>query len=124
RRRRRGSARSDAGDGARPRRRAARDGAPGTASLMEILTPQQPWPSILLARAGRYDPDANDAFQAARAAGAWGAWEDNAGRMSPDSLIRAVADAGLRGRGGGGFPTGRKWYACATTQSPVHYAVG
>ena len=34
--------------------------------------------------------------------------------MSPDEVIQVVLDSGLRGRGGGGFPTGRKWQlACA-----------
>jgi NADH-quinone oxidoreductase subunit F len=30
-------------------------------------------------------------------------------RMSPDEVITTVKDAGLRGRGGAGFPTGMKW---------------
>jgi len=30
-------------------------------------------------------------------------------RMDPDEIIQAVKDAGLRGRGGAGFPTGLKW---------------
>jgi len=29
--------------------------------------------------------------------------------MTPEEVIKAVTDSGLRGRGGGGFPTGRKW---------------
>ncbi len=33
----------------------------------------------------------------------------NALKMSRDDVIKKVLDSGLRGRGGGGFPTGRKW---------------
>jgi len=29
--------------------------------------------------------------------------------MTPDDVIQTILDSGLRGRGGGGFPTGRKW---------------
>ncbi len=29
--------------------------------------------------------------------------------MSPEAIIKEVLDSGLRGRGGAGFPTGRKW---------------
>ncbi|MBQ0010653.1 MAG: NAD(P)H-dependent oxidoreductase subunit E, partial [Ruminococcus sp.] len=33
--------------------------------------------------------------------------------MTPDDVIKVISDSGLRGRGGGGFPTGRKWSLCA-----------
>jgi len=34
--------------------------------------------------------------------------------MTPDEVIQVILDSGLRGRGGGGFPTGLKWkFACA-----------
>ena len=29
--------------------------------------------------------------------------------MTPDDVIKTILDSGLRGRGGGGFPTGKKW---------------
>ena len=29
--------------------------------------------------------------------------------MTPDEVIQIILDSGLRGRGGGGFPTGKKW---------------
>ena len=43
--------------------------------------------------------------------------------MSPDDVIKVVTDSGLRGRGGGGFPTGRKWALCAPNKAPQKYVV-
>jgi NADH-quinone oxidoreductase subunit F len=42
-----------------------------------------------------------------------------AARLSPDELIDVVAASGLRGRGGAGFPTGRKWRTVADMASAV-----
>ncbi|MSM39750.1 MAG: NADH-quinone oxidoreductase subunit NuoF [Geobacter sp.] len=39
--------------------------------------------------------------------------------MNPASVIDEVKKSGLRGRGGGGFPTGMKWSFCAA--SPGHH---
>jgi NADH-quinone oxidoreductase subunit F len=39
--------------------------------------------------------------------------------MSPDEIIAMIEAAGLRGRGGGGFPTGRKWRTVASLHSPA-----
>ena len=30
--------------------------------------------------------------------------------MSPDEVIDVISKSGLRGRGGAGFPTGKKWH--------------
>jgi NADH-quinone oxidoreductase subunit F len=37
--------------------------------------------------------------------------------MSPEAVIREVKESGLRGRGGGGFPTGTKWESCRNAAS-------
>ena len=37
---------------------------------------------------------------------------------TPDQVIQVITDSGLRGRGGGGFPTGRKWALCAPNKAP------
>jgi len=37
--------------------------------------------------------------------------------MQPEEVIEEIKKSGLRGRGGGGFPTGRKWEACHNAPS-------
>ncbi len=47
--------------------------------------------------------------------------------MNPDEVIQTVKDAGLRGRGGAGFPTGMKWSFIRRIRRPTnreaHYLV-
>jgi formate dehydrogenase len=45
------------------------------------------------------------------------------GKRTRDELIKIVSDAGLRGLGGAGFPTGRKWTFVRAEQGPRMMAV-
>ncbi|MBQ8174846.1 MAG: 4Fe-4S binding protein [Clostridia bacterium] len=42
---------------------------------------------------------------------------------TPEDVIKIVTDSGLRGRGGGGFPTGRKWALTAPNKADQKYVV-
>lgn len=41
--------------------------------------------------------------------------------MTPQDVINTIKDSGLRGRGGGGFPTGLKWQFAAANQADQKY---
>ena len=43
--------------------------------------------------------------------------------MSPDQVIQILKDSALRGRGGGGFPTGNKWGFISRGDGKPHYLV-
>ena len=43
--------------------------------------------------------------------------------MTPEEVIKEIMDSGLRGRGGGGFPTGLKWQITRKVQAPQKYVV-
>lgn len=44
-------------------------------------------------------------------------------KMSPEEVIRTVTDSGLRGRGGSGFSTGKKWGLCRQRPEAPHYII-
>lgn len=44
-------------------------------------------------------------------------------RLEGDELLQALQDCGLRGRGGAGFPTAKKWIACREAKGDARYVV-
>lgn len=44
-------------------------------------------------------------------------------KMSPDRVVKEVKNSGLRGRGGGGFPTGRKWESCRDAEGDIKFVI-
>ena len=65
---------------------------------------------IALRNCGYIDPDSIEEYIARRG---YQAFIQSLKDMEPKEIIQAVKDSGLRGRGGGGFPTGIKWETCA-----------
>ncbi|MBW2731683.1 MAG: NADH-quinone oxidoreductase subunit NuoF [Deltaproteobacteria bacterium] len=61
---------------------------------------------IVLRNCGHVDPMSIDAYIAA---GGYRAIEKVLREMTPEQVIEEMIASGLRGRGGAGFPTGRKW---------------
>jgi NADH-quinone oxidoreductase subunit F len=43
--------------------------------------------------------------------------------MTPESVIEEINKSGLRGRGGGGFPTGRKWESTRNAAGDIKYVI-
>jgi len=43
--------------------------------------------------------------------------------MKPQEIVDEVKKSGLRGRGGGGFPTGKKWQSCLDAESNIKYVI-
>jgi NADH-quinone oxidoreductase subunit F len=43
--------------------------------------------------------------------------------MDPEEIIEEISTSWLRGRGGGGFPTGIKWKACRAVHSDIRYVM-
>jgi NADH-quinone oxidoreductase subunit F len=74
---------------------------------------------VLLRRAGVSDPLDLDAYLAD---GGFRALA-RARELGPEGVIAAVTASGLTGRGGAGFPTGRKWEAVRTQPATPHHLV-
>ena len=68
----------------------------------------------VLKLAGRINPVSIEAYKSV------GGYEalSKAQAMSPEAIVNAIKASGLRGRGGGGFPTGMKWGFLAAKNSP------
>ena len=80
----------------------------------------KPQKRVVLRNCGVIDPDNIDEYIAMDGYAALGKVLTE---MSPEDVIKVVSDSGLRGRGGGGFPTGRKWALCAPNKADQKYVV-
>ncbi len=75
---------------------------------------------VVLRNCGAIDPDNIEEYIAVDGYAALGKVLTE---MTPEDVIKVVSDSGLRGRGGGGFPTGRKWALCAPNKADQKYVV-
>ncbi len=88
-------------------------------SKQEDITFYKKQVRIALHGCGSIDPENIDE---ALGAGAFKGLE-RALNMKREDVIKEVLDSGLRGRGGGGFPTGRKWQFAFAQDSEEKYVV-
>jgi len=75
---------------------------------------------IALRNRGLIDPDAIDEYIARDG---YQALAKALTSMTPEEVIAEIKASGLRGRGGGGFPTGRKWELCRTSSETPKYII-
>ena len=76
---------------------------------------------LLLANSSRINPNNIDDYLAL---GGYAALSKALFKMSPEEIIEEVKKSGLRGRGGGGFPTGVKWESCRQAHGDTKYVIG
>jgi NADH-quinone oxidoreductase subunit F len=75
---------------------------------------------VVLANCGRMNPED---IREAIAHGGYGAIARILSGMTPEEVIQTVTASGLRGRGGAGFPTGRKWSFARAAASDKKYVI-
>ena len=74
---------------------------------------------LLLRRCGYIDPGSINHYIAT---GGYSGLNDALG-MSSEQIIEEIKSSGLRGRGGAGFPTGRKWELCKAVPDTPKYVI-
>jgi len=69
---------------------------------------------------GEIDPASIDDYLAL---GGYSALAKVLSQMTPEQVLEEVKTSNLRGRGGGGFPTGRKWEECRNAPGDIKYVI-
>jgi NADH:ubiquinone oxidoreductase subunit F (NADH-binding)/(2Fe-2S) ferredoxin/NAD-dependent dihydropyrimidine dehydrogenase PreA subunit len=86
----------------------------------EDPVPGCPQARIVLRNTGRINPEDIDDYIACDG---YQALAQALTRKTPAEVIQTIKDSGLRGRGGGGFPTGQKWAFAAAQRSDEKYVI-
>ncbi len=76
---------------------------------------------ISLRNCGHIDPESIEEYEARQ--GYQAIRKITAQNLKPEQVIQDVLDSGLRGRGGGGFPTGLKWRFAHNNESEKKYVI-
>ena len=74
----------------------------------------------MLENSGRIDPERIESYVAE---GGYEALQKAVTEMTPHDVIQQITASGLRGRGGGGYPTGLKWSTVAKAKGARKYVV-
>jgi NADH:ubiquinone oxidoreductase subunit F (NADH-binding) len=90
--------------------------------MAQFLTTPKEWPAVLTGRAAALAADPSD-LDAGIRAGAFDGLRKAVRDLGPTGTIATIASSGLRGRGGGGFPTGEKWRTAANEPAAQRYVV-
>jgi len=90
---------------------------PGTETRIPFQAKQQ---RIVLSNCGLINPESIDDYLAVDG---YSALEMALKEMTPEEVIQEIIDSGLRGRGGGGFPTGLKWKFARQTPKWPKYVI-
>ncbi len=75
---------------------------------------------IVLHSCGLIDPESIDEYIET---GGYKAAKKALFEMGPEEIIQEIKNSGLRGRGGGGFPTGIKWESCRRAAGDIKYVL-
>ena len=75
---------------------------------------------VVLENCGRSDAEDIEEYIAK---GGYSGFEKALFEMTDEEICKTITDSGLRGRGGGGFPAGRKWEGARKQTSPKKYIV-
>jgi len=75
---------------------------------------------LLLGNNSRLDPNNIEDYLAL---GGYAALSKALSEMSPEEIIAEIKKSSLRGRGGGGFPTGIKWESCRQASGDTKYVI-
>lgn len=96
----------------------------GSPAKLQTGDPQHPFfakqQSVVLGNSGHVDPERIESYIAADG---YLALHHVLREAEPVEVVKSIMDSGLRGRGGGGYPSGLKWQAVAAAKGDRKFVV-